>query len=260
MKLFDKRIDPIIKQMDEVLKRNENILSDKLKYICLVGGFSQSPYLQHRLKQHYEPKYTFVMSERPVFSVVEGAAQLARIPSFISSRIVKYTYGTGAGWTIEYARSHPKINEDHVNEYKFIHDITNKEYVNNCFRVFVNKDEEVKVGQVNYCNMIERSYFKGSKSSKAFSIVMYRSEEIDPGVITGCERLGCIEIPLPEDFDDVKDSGYVRFYFGETMIRVTITMKGKEYSNMKSKLSMILVFNIWMQLIEVVFNAPKIKH
>ncbi|ETO03328.1 hypothetical protein RFI_34082 [Reticulomyxa filosa] len=224
MKLFDKRIDPIIKQMDEVLKRNENILSDKLKYICLVGGFSQSPYLQHRLKQHYEPKYTFVMSERPVFSVVEGAAQLARIPSFISSRIVKYTYGTWSGLPIEHARSHSKISEDHISKHKFINDITNQEYVDNCFNVFVNKDEEVKVGQ-----MVEHSYSKRSKSDKIALTLIYRSEEIDPGVITGCERLGCIEIPYPEDFDAVKDCFYVRFYFGETMIRVTITIKGREY-------------------------------
>ncbi|ETO05150.1 hypothetical protein RFI_32245, partial [Reticulomyxa filosa] len=226
MKLFDKRIDPIIKQMDEMLKRNEKILSGKLKYICLVGGFSQSPYLQHKLKQHYESRYKFVMSKRPVFSVVEGAAQLARIPSFISSRIVKYTYGAGVGWPIEYARS-LKISEDHISKHKLIRDITNQEYVDNCFNVFVNKDEEVKVGQVDYCNIY---YVLNIKCyEKTIFITIYRSEEIDPRVITGCERLGCIKIPYPEDFDAVKDSIYVRFYFGETMIRVTITMKGKEY-------------------------------
>ncbi|ETO01635.1 hypothetical protein RFI_35805 [Reticulomyxa filosa] len=93
------------------------------------------------------------MSERPVFSVVEGAAQLARIPSFISSRIVKYTYGTGAGWPIEKVRSHPKISEDHIKKHKYINDINNKEYVGRCFSVFANKDEELKVGQVNYCNI-----------------------------------------------------------------------------------------------------------
>ncbi|ETO01721.1 hypothetical protein RFI_35718 [Reticulomyxa filosa] len=224
MKLFDLRINPIIKKVDEMLKKNEKILSRKLKYICLVGGFSQSPYLQHRLKQHYEHKYIFVMYKRPVFSVVQGAAQLARIPSFIKSRIVKYTYGTSSGRPIEKARSHPKISEDHINKHKHINNIKNKLHIADCFRVFVNKDKEVKVGQ-----MVEHRYSKRSKERKNMNVIIYRSEEEDPGVITGCKHLGRIEIPYPEDFDDVKDRIYVRFYFGETMIRVTITVKGKEY-------------------------------
>ncbi|ETO03384.1 hypothetical protein RFI_34026, partial [Reticulomyxa filosa] len=208
------RIDPIIKKMDEMLKKNQQILSEKLKYICLVGGFSQSPYLQHRLKQHYEHKYIFVMYKRPVFSVVQGAAQLARIPSFINSRIIKYTYGSGAGWPIEKARAHPKISEDHINEHKYINDIQNKVLVYGCFDVFVKKDEEVKMGQ-----MVEHRYFEYKKKSKNACIKIYRSEERDPGVTTGCKHLGSIKIPYPEDFNDVTDRFYVRFYFGETMIR-----------------------------------------
>ncbi|ETO07381.1 hypothetical protein RFI_30012, partial [Reticulomyxa filosa] len=235
-KLFDIRIDPIIKKMNEMLNKNEKILSGKLKYICLVGGFSQSHYLQSKLKQHYEPKYTFVIPQRPVLSVIEGAAQLARIPSFITSRIVKYTYGNNICWPTERAQSHPEISEDHINKYKFISDTDNEEYVSNCFDVFVNKNEEVKVGQVNIlifvainCYMIEMSYTPASKNNKDTCVSIYRSEKIDPGVITKCKRLGNIKVPFPEDFDNLKDSYDVRFYFGETMIRVTVTIKGKEY-------------------------------
>ncbi|ETO32640.1 hypothetical protein RFI_04475 [Reticulomyxa filosa] len=242
MKLFDLRIDPIIKQMDEMLNKNEKILSGKLKYICLVGGFSQSRYLQFKLKQYYEPKYAFVIPQRPVLSVIEGAAQLARIPSFITSRIVKYTYGTAISYLIGDARSHPKISEDHINKHKYISDINNKEYVDGCFNVFVNKDEEVKVGQqmlilfyffdffiIGYLQMIKKNYVSGSKNNKSAYISIYRSEEIDPGVTTECKYLGNVEVPLPEDFDNLKDGYAVRFYFGETMIQVTVTIKGKEY-------------------------------
>ncbi|ETO10943.1 hypothetical protein RFI_26433 [Reticulomyxa filosa] len=138
MKLFDLRIDPIIEKMDEILNKNARILSGKLKYMCLVGGFSQSPYLQYKLKQHYEPKYTFVISQRPILSVIQGAAQLSRIPSFITSRIDMLNL---------------------INKHKYIRDIDNKVYVSNCFRVFVNKDEEVKVGQVNILIFIQTSIF-----------------------------------------------------------------------------------------------------
>ncbi|ETO03279.1 hypothetical protein RFI_34131, partial [Reticulomyxa filosa] len=145
MKLFDLRIDPIIEQMDKMLKKNEKILGNRLKYICLVGGFSQSPYLQYKLKQHYESKYTFVISKDPLFSVVEGAAQLARIPSFITFRIVKYTYGTGTCWRLEKAR--PAVSPEHIQNHKFLRDIDNEEYVDECFRSFVKKGEKVQVGQ-----------------------------------------------------------------------------------------------------------------
>ncbi|ETN98488.1 hypothetical protein RFI_39007 [Reticulomyxa filosa] len=224
MKLFDLRINPIIKQIDEMLVKNEEILNGKLKYMCLVGGFSQSHYLQFKLKQHYESKYTFVIPQRPVLSVIEGAAQLSRTAPFITSRIVKYTYGTTFGCPIRGARSHPKISEDHINKHKYIRDIDNKEYVSNCFDVFVKKGEEVKVGQ-----MIEKKYIPGSKNEKSVYISIYRSEEIDPGVITEHKYLGKVQVPHPEDFDNMKDSYDVRFYFGETMIRVTVTIKGKEY-------------------------------
>ncbi|ETO20107.1 hypothetical protein RFI_17109 [Reticulomyxa filosa] len=193
--------------------------------MCLVGGFSQSRYLQHRLKQHYESKYTFVIPQRPILSVIEGAAQLARIPSFIASRIVKCTYGTSCGKSIGYARDRPdKFSDDHINKYKYISDINNKEYVSNCFRTFVNKDEEVKVGQ-----MVQHSYNKSQKNQKKAHAAIFCSEERDPGITNGCRCLGSIEVPFPEDFDDIKDSLFVRFYFGETIIRVTIIIKGKEY-------------------------------
>ncbi|ETO03028.1 hypothetical protein RFI_34382, partial [Reticulomyxa filosa] len=206
--------------MDKMLNENEKILNEKLKYVCLVGGFSQSRYLQHKLKQKYESKYKFIIPERPILSVIEGAAQLSRIPSFITSRIIKYTYGVRYNISIEKAQSHG-IDEDYINKHKYINDIQNKEYVGNCFDVFVKKGEAVKVGQ---------SYAKSSKSDKNSVTRIYRSKETDLAVIIKeCEYLGKIEVPYPKDFDDIEDRSFTRFYFGESMIRVTKTMKGKEY-------------------------------
>ncbi|ETO15887.1 hypothetical protein RFI_21477 [Reticulomyxa filosa] len=224
IKLFDLRIDRIIEAVQQKLSENAKILNGKLKYMCLVGGFSQSPYLQHRLKQSFEQQFTLVIPTRPILSVIEGAAQLGRISSFVTSRIVKYTYGAGASWPIKDASLHEKINEEHIQKHKYTSEVKHKEYVGDCFDVFVDKDDEIKVDQT-----VERSYGKRSKNKKTARVSIYRSEERDPGVITGCERLGKLDIPYPNDFDETKDKFYVRFYFGETMIRVTVIMKGKEY-------------------------------
>ncbi|ETO02167.1 hypothetical protein RFI_35269, partial [Reticulomyxa filosa] len=101
----------------------------------------------------------------------------------------------------------------------------NKEYVGNCFDVFVKKGEAVKVGQ-----MFQKSYTKPNKSTKNSITQIYRSEETDLAVIIKeCEYLGKIEVPFPKDFDDIEDRSFTRFYFGESLIRVTVTIKGKEY-------------------------------
>ncbi|ETO04289.1 hypothetical protein RFI_33109, partial [Reticulomyxa filosa] len=218
MKLFDLRIDAIITKLDEMLQKNEQILNGRLKYIYI-----QSSYLQYKLKQYYKSKYTLVIPKEPISATVKGAAQLPRVPHFISSRIVKYTYGVYACLPIEYAQSHSKVSQDHISKYKYICDIDNKVYVKQCLVVFVNRNEAVKVGQV-----IQHSYSKTSKREKAVHVKIYRSEEGDPGVITKCTRLGEIKVPYPANFNN-EDKYFIRFYFGETVIRVTVTIKGKEY-------------------------------
>ncbi|ETO23187.1 hypothetical protein RFI_13999 [Reticulomyxa filosa] len=225
MKLFDLRIDPILKQMDEVLHKNERMLSEKLKYLCLVGGFNQSRYLQHKLEEHYQGKYTVLKSQRPILAVIEGATQLGRASSFITSRFVKRTYGACCGLPIMEARLNKKITEEHIHKHRFISDINNKEYVDRCFNVFVNKGDEVKVNK-----MVEEIYSKRNKNKKNAVILIYSSEERDPGVTTGCDFLGRLDIPYPSDFDAQKDIFYVRFYFGQSIIRVTVNMKGREYT------------------------------
>ncbi|ETO24769.1 heat shock 70 kDa protein 12B, partial [Reticulomyxa filosa] len=223
-KLFDLRINEILKKTNEMLLKNERILSGKLKYICLVGGFSQSPYLQYKIREHFKDRFMVVIPQRPILSVIQGAAQLGRLLSFVTSRIVKYTYGAAGGFSIEEARAHPKVPKEHIEKYKYVDDINNQEWVGGCFRVFVNEDEEVKVDQV-----VEKTYSKRSKRKKNATVAIYRSKIKDPGISTGCKLLGKIKIPFPDDFNDVMDRFYVRFYFGEAMIRVTVKMKGKEY-------------------------------
>ncbi|ETO24491.1 hypothetical protein RFI_12667, partial [Reticulomyxa filosa] len=222
--LFDLRIDPIIKQINEVLLKNEKNLKGRLKYICLVGGFSESRHLQDKLKKHFERQFKFVIPQRPLLSVIEGAAQLDKTPPlFVTSRISKLTYGIGASWTLEQARSHPNINVDHINKHKYTCNIDSQEYVDCCFVVFVNKADTIKAEQV-----IELTFSKPNQLEKNGYVSVYCSNKRNPGVITGCKLLGEIAIPLPEDFDSVQDKLTVRFYLGETVIRVTVKTKANE--------------------------------
>ncbi|ETO20038.1 hypothetical protein RFI_17180 [Reticulomyxa filosa] len=82
MKLFDLRIDPIIEQVDAMLSKNQRVLSEELKYMCLIGEFGKSHYLQFKLKQHYESSFVLKIPVRPNLAVIEGAHQLRTVPSF----------------------------------------------------------------------------------------------------------------------------------------------------------------------------------
>ncbi|ETN98031.1 hypothetical protein RFI_39491, partial [Reticulomyxa filosa] len=188
--------------------------------ICLVDGFNQSSYLQYKLKQYYKSKYTLVIPKEPISAIVKGDAQLTIVPHFISSRIVKYTYGVPC----LFANRICSVSfESHISKYKYICDIDNKVYVKQCLVVFVNKNDAVKLGQV-----VQHSYSKISKQEKIAYAEIYRSEERDPEVITKCTCLGMIKVPYPAHFND-EDEYFIRFYFGEPVIRVTVTIKGKEY-------------------------------
>lgn len=55
------------------------------KYICLVGGFGSSKYVQQTLQEFY-PSIKVVQSLRPHTAVVEGAVRALTNPSFIASR------------------------------------------------------------------------------------------------------------------------------------------------------------------------------
>ncbi|ETO08598.1 hypothetical protein RFI_28788 [Reticulomyxa filosa] len=81
MKLFDFRIDEIIQQVDRALIEKKKIFQEKLKYFFLIGEFSESPYLQYKLKNYYEKKNIILVTPRvPTLAIAKGAPQLGLVP------------------------------------------------------------------------------------------------------------------------------------------------------------------------------------
>mgnify|MGYP001168576937 FL=1 len=83
-KQYDVEIAKIIEMLDnqiDALKAQDM----KAKYICLVGGFGSSTYVQEMLQESYQ-YLTVVQSLRPHTAVVEGAVRALLNPSFIASR------------------------------------------------------------------------------------------------------------------------------------------------------------------------------
>lgn len=60
----------------------------------MVGGFSQSPYLQRRIKEMFKDSIGIIsVVPRGELAVVRGAVLLGIQPTIVSQRIVKHTYG-----------------------------------------------------------------------------------------------------------------------------------------------------------------------
>ena len=67
------------------------------KYLCLVGGLSTSKYYRSRMSAVFGSKSRYnmqlIMPQRPILSVVEGAAYFGITPNYIKARVLQYTYG-----------------------------------------------------------------------------------------------------------------------------------------------------------------------
>jgi hypothetical protein len=61
----------------------------------MVGGFSQSPYLQLRIREEFEDRRIKLISVAPrgELAIVRGAVALGIEPNIVSQRIAKHTYG-----------------------------------------------------------------------------------------------------------------------------------------------------------------------
>ena len=87
-----------IKEMfDPIIERILCLIRAQLFYgncsvIFLAGGFSQSKYLQERIKQEFQSIMVLV-PKTPLAAISRGAAMYGSSLSVISSRVLKYTYG-----------------------------------------------------------------------------------------------------------------------------------------------------------------------
>jgi len=106
--------DPIIDRIIEMIRVQLDNSLGKCSAIFLVGGFSQSKYLQKRVEKEFSRLVENIsIPNQPIASVVRGAAiygkslkdlkKLNNSKCVIATRILKYTFGTKISplWRIE---------------------------------------------------------------------------------------------------------------------------------------------------------------
>ncbi|CAB4408740.1 unnamed protein product [Rhizophagus irregularis] len=86
--------DPVVGKIIRLIRGQLNSSKDKCSAIFLVGGFSESKYLQMRVKEEFGKLVpAIIVPKQPIAAIVRGACDYGLEMNTISDRTLKYTYG-----------------------------------------------------------------------------------------------------------------------------------------------------------------------
>lgn len=116
---FQPLFEKIKSKVESLLGQAESKVGYKAKFIFMVGGFSESPYLKAEIKKRFEDENITVLApRRPQVSVIRGACMYGLNPRSITSRIAKKTYGINTLTTFDPER-HPEEKKVFIGFFKF---------------------------------------------------------------------------------------------------------------------------------------------
>ncbi|WAQ99930.1 HS12B-like protein [Mya arenaria] len=197
--IFDEIIDQVIEFLFIMLQDAE--------YIVLVGGFSESKYLQKRMKAEFGDKV--VAPTEPRTAVMRGAVLFGQSPASIQTRVSKYTYGIA---TMEHFK--PGIHSENK---RIV--INGHEYCDDIFEKIVTIGQEITVRQ----NMKEMTYHPTIDDQAHFVLQVFASSTENPKYVTDedCQQIGLLLVEIDtggnRDFE-IK----VKLIFGGTEIQVEV--------------------------------------
>eukprot|EP00485_Elphidium_margaritaceum_P002287 CAMPEP_0202686228 /NCGR_PEP_ID=MMETSP1385-20130828/2038_1 /ASSEMBLY_ACC=CAM_ASM_000861 /TAXON_ID=933848 /ORGANISM="Elphidium margaritaceum" /LENGTH=702 /DNA_ID=CAMNT_0049340761 /DNA_START=32 /DNA_END=2140 /DNA_ORIENTATION=- len=213
--MFEVSITPIIEHCHELCR--DKTLLKHTKYVCLVGGLSSSSYFEKRVTDEFGPnsKYKFIMikPERPMLTVVEGAALFGITENYIQARVLSKTYGVEGALFLDEAKS-IKIPDSHIEAHKLYHPHHAKWRVTGIFCPIASKHDTIYTNQV-----IQRTTTRAHQNDSYVSVTIWCSNEKHPILTPTCQHLASMIIKF--DGSDAKDSDLeIEFHFYDTLLRV----------------------------------------
>ena len=198
--LFDTAVHKIVDRITDILKSVNNVNA-----LVLVGGFSESPYLQRRMKKEFGDRVTILSPKEPASAVIKGAVMYGHNPQVIDSRVCKYTYGIAR--MMRFKDYHSRRKRIVVSGVSWCDDLFNK---------------HIEVGQTVHVNedFEAHEYFPVTQDMRHGCLEVYASTEKNPTYVDeeGCQHVGIIRIDLTGG--DVKAKVLVKLIFGGTELRV----------------------------------------
>ncbi|KAK3600060.1 hypothetical protein CHS0354_014075 [Potamilus streckersoni] len=216
IKFFEKPVNSIVAHLQEVIEEPEMY---GLKYIIMVGGFSESVILQSAVQNSF-PKLCVLVAEDPGAAVLKGAVHVGHDPKIIESRRSAYTYGI---------ESMTNFIEKYHNPMK-MKIIDGKKKCSDTFIKFIEINEVIQINQTT----VTKSFHPAHFGQTSVRLSVYRSTLGNPLYVTdpGCEKIGGLAVQMPDLTGEKERVVEVSISFGETELRVEAADKttGRKYT------------------------------
>ena len=195
-KLFGPAVNGILDCTVEAIKGTKH----KINTFYLVGGFGGCKYVHDKISakkdELYDPdvKTHVIVPIAPHLAVAQGAVIWRDNPERIKARRSDATYGIGISMKFD--------AEKHDKHYKFYNDDDEKDYCNNIFSVFLEKEDLAKADEVYYMELVP---LKQSSSNVIINIystptlgVQYTVDKSGKDTVSTIGQL-VVDIPNPDN-------------------------------------------------------------
>ncbi|RGB23935.1 hypothetical protein C1646_773786 [Rhizophagus diaphanus] len=220
--------DPVVERILNLIKVQLENCRDDCSTMFLVGGFSQSIYLQNRIKKEFQSKVkTISVPTHPIAAVVRGTTLYGlglynklsnlqnedRVKFVLTTRVLKFTYGIEAydNWK----------ETDPIERKNFRGDILK-------FHTIARRGQKIEIDK----EIIVKDFVPSFTLQKVVVFSIYYTREYNAEYCDepGMELLGKLKINIPN-----RESG--RINFGLSFGRMEITASAKNETNGQSYLT-----------------------
>ena len=175
--LFSDSITKIVKHVHSVMNELTAV-----KYVLLVGGYGMCDMFKEKCKAEFGDRSNILTPHEAQLAIVKGAVLFGHNPLQITSRIARFTYGTRIRSLFVYGVHNPE---------KKVIDDEGKERCDDCFDVFITKNEEVRTGEERHF-----SYSSISKEGKKVDFALHKVDRTEVMYTdeTGVEKIGSVTL------------------------------------------------------------------
>ena len=206
---FDDSCKNMIRHVEKLFKDSR---SKDCNTILLVGGFSESPMLQHALKTNFSDK-RMIIPEEAGLVVLKGAVLYGHNPLTIVSRVAKCSYGIRVFRDFVEGK-HPESKKVKVGKKFKCKDV---------FAKHVTKGQELVIGVAQS----KERYIPLEADQISLVFDVYTSTEDEPLFITDemSTHIGQLEVEVPDTTDGRNRGVIVSMIFGGTEVSVEGTVE-----------------------------------
>ncbi|XP_069129616.1 heat shock 70 kDa protein 12A-like isoform X1 [Argopecten irradians] len=204
--------------VDSTIEHVRNVIAQKscerTTTIIMVGGFSESPLLQAKVKEYF-PKMRVIIPPDAGLAVLKGAVIYGHTPKAIKARRAKFTYGVGSNSVFD-----PKKHDE---SRKFYNEDDKTYYCRNTFSKHVTKGDLLEIDEAQS----NQSYSPMSNSQTSIVFPFFVSHDANPKYVDdqNCDQIGKMSVNIPSGTDGSDRSVRVRLIFGGTEIKVEATVE-----------------------------------